>query len=85
MHVDLKKALATALQNLDGVTDDIVAKRIRPEQAASEYGDPEDMGGEMKPKGLEVSKVQVMDGEDPSEETEIPGDLLEQLKALLSQ
>lgn len=93
MHVDLKKALATALQNLDGVTDDIVAKRIRPEQGAAEYGDPNDMGSDTEPKGLEVAKVKVdvdgkpaLDGEEVSpQEEEITGDLLEKLKALLSQ
>jgi hypothetical protein len=89
MQVDLQKAISEALGNLDNVSDDIVRKRIMPDKGAAEYGDPDDLQGDVegKPAGLEVAKVKLMGGPEAeeaiSEENEIPSDLLEKLKAML--
>lgn len=79
--MDLKAALSEALSGLDRVGDDLMRKRLRPD----EYVDPDDAGGE--PKGVEVSKLTVgasPEGEPDGDETLDP-ELKAKLLALLAQ
>lgn len=97
MHIQLQKALNSALNDLDGVTDDIVKKRMFDPDAAQEGAESihDVLGKEGEPEGVSVSKTQVTTGIDgkPTEdgtemspqEEEITGDMLEQLKSLLAK